>query len=100
MSGHSKWHNIQGRKNAQDAKRGKIFQKLSREIYMAAKNGGPDPSGNPNLRMIMDKAHANNMPKNNIQRAIKKLKATQKSTTTRLLMKAMPQVVLPSSSKH
>jgi len=72
MSGHSKWHNIQGRKNAQDAKRGKIFQKLSREIYMAAKNGGPDPSGNPNLRMIMDKAHANNMPKNNIQRAIKK----------------------------
>ncbi|MBA1393924.1 YebC/PmpR family DNA-binding transcriptional regulator, partial [Lactobacillus sp. XV13L] len=54
MSGHSKWHNIQGRKNAQDAKRGKIFQKLSREIYMAAKNGGPDPSGNPNLRMVMD----------------------------------------------
>ena len=72
MSGHSKWHNIQGRKNAQDAKRGKIFQKLSREIYMAAKNGGPDPSGNPNLRMVMDKAHANNMPKSNIDRAIKK----------------------------
>lgn len=47
MSGHSKWHNIQGRKNAQDAKRGKIFQKLSRELYMAAKQGGPDPSGNP-----------------------------------------------------
>lgn len=44
MSGHSKWHNIQGRKNAQDAKRGKVFQKLSREIYMAAKAGGPDPS--------------------------------------------------------
>ena len=43
MSGHSKWHNIQGRKNAQDAKRGKVFQKLSREIYMAAKSGGPDP---------------------------------------------------------
>ena len=46
MSGHSKWHNIQGRKNAQDAKRGKIFQKMSREIYMAAKAGGPDPSSN------------------------------------------------------
>lgn len=49
MSGHSKWHNIQGRKNAQDAKRGKVFQKLSREIYMAAKAGGPDPSMNPAL---------------------------------------------------
>lgn len=72
MSGHSKWHNIQGRKNAQDAKRGKIFQKLSREIYMAAKSGGPDPSGNPNLRLMIDKARSNNMPKDNIQRAIKK----------------------------
>ncbi|MBP2057873.1 YebC/PmpR family DNA-binding regulatory protein [Lactobacillus colini] len=72
MSGHSKWHNIQGRKNAQDAKRGKIFQKLSREIYMAAKSGGPDPSGNPSLRLVMDKARAANMPKSNIERAIKK----------------------------
>lgn len=72
MSGHSKWHNIQGRKNAQDAKRGKVFQKLSREIYMAAKSGGPYPSGNPTLRMVMDKARAANMPKTNIERAIKK----------------------------
>lgn len=72
MSGHSKWHNIQGRKNVQDAKRGKVFQKLSREIYMAAKSGGPDPSGNPTLRMVMDKARAANMPKTNIERAIKK----------------------------
>ncbi|WP_297818592.1 YebC/PmpR family DNA-binding transcriptional regulator [uncultured Lactobacillus sp.] len=72
MSGHSKWHNIQGRKNAQDAKRGKVFQKLSREIYMAAKSGGPDPSGNPSLRLVMDKARAANMPKTNIERAIKK----------------------------
>ncbi len=72
MSGHSKWHNIQGRKNAQDAKRGKVFQKLSREIYMAAKSGGTDPSGNPTLRMVMDKARAANMPKTNIERAIKK----------------------------
>lgn len=72
MSGHSKWHNIQGRKNAQDAKRGKIFQKLSREIYMAAKSGGPDPSGNPSLRLVLDKARSANMPKDNIQRAIKK----------------------------
>ena len=72
MSGHSKWHNIQGRKNEQEKKRGKIFQKLSREIYMAAKSGGPDPSGNPALRLVMDKARAANMPKDNIQRAIKK----------------------------
>ena len=72
MSGHSKWHNIQGRKNAQDAKRGKIFQKLSREIYMATKSGGPDPDGNPTLRMVIDKARSNNMPKDNIKRAIKK----------------------------
>lgn len=72
MSGHSKWHNIQGRKNAQDAKRGKVFQKLSREIYMAAKAGGPDPSMNPALRLVVDKAKAANMPNNNVERAIKK----------------------------
>ncbi len=72
MSGHSKWHNIQGRKNAQDAKRGKIFQKLSKEIYMAARNGDIDPTNNPALRLVMDKARSANMPKDNIQRAIKK----------------------------
>lgn len=72
MSGHSKWHNIQGRKNAQDAKRGKVFQKLSREIYIAAKAGGPDPSMNPALRLVVDKAKAANMPNDNVERAIKK----------------------------
>ncbi|MFT8459066.1 MAG: YebC/PmpR family DNA-binding transcriptional regulator [Liquorilactobacillus ghanensis] len=72
MSGHSKWNNIQGRKNAQDAKRGKIFQKLSREIYMAARSGGPDPDGNPQLRLMLDKARAANMPKDNVKRAIDK----------------------------
>ena len=72
MSGHSKWHNIQGRKNAQDSKRGKIFQKLSRELYMAAKGGDPDPANNPSLRLVTDKARAANMPKDNIERAIKK----------------------------
>ncbi|HEN1753491.1 TPA: YebC/PmpR family DNA-binding transcriptional regulator [Enterococcus faecium] len=72
MSGHSKWHNIQGRKNAQDAKRGKVFQKHSREIYMAAKAGGPDPSMNPALRLVVDKAKAANMPNDNVERAIKK----------------------------
>lgn len=72
MAGHSKWKNIQGRKNAQDAKRGKVFQKLSREIYVAAKSGGPDPDTNPSLRMILDKARSANMPNDNIQRALKK----------------------------
>lgn len=72
MSGHSKWHNIQGRKSAQDAKRGKIFQKLSRELYMAAKSGGADPDSNAALRLIVDKARAANMPKDNIKRALDK----------------------------
>lgn len=72
MSGHSKWNNIQGRKNAQDAKRGKIFQKLSREIYIAAKNGGADSASNPALRLALDKAKSANMPNDNVERAIKK----------------------------
>jgi len=72
MAGHSKWKNIQGRKNAQDAKRGKTFQKISREIYMAAKAGGPDPAMNPSLRLVVDKAKAANMPNENVERAIKK----------------------------
>ncbi|MGG5317528.1 YebC/PmpR family DNA-binding transcriptional regulator [Enterococcus sp. AZ072] len=75
MSGHSKWNNIQGRKNAQDAKRGKIFQKISREIYMAAKAGGPDSNINPALRLVMDKAKSANMPNDNMMRAIKKATA-------------------------
>lgn len=72
MSGHSKWHNIQGRKNAQDSKRGKIFQKISRELFMAAKGGDPDPANNAALRLVMDKARSANMPKDNIKRAIDK----------------------------
>ena len=76
MAGHSKWNNIQGRKNAQDSKRGKIFQKISREIYMAVKKGGPDPNMNPLLRMVMDKAKSSNMPNENIERAIKKGSST------------------------
>ncbi|MGO3170377.1 MAG: YebC/PmpR family DNA-binding transcriptional regulator [Bavariicoccus seileri] len=79
MSGHSKWNNIQGRKNAQDAKRGKVFQKLSREIYMAVKSGGPDPNANPSLRLAMDKAKANNMPNDNVKRAIDKGSNTNES---------------------
>ena len=72
MSGHSKWPNIQGRKNAQDAKRGKIFQKLARDLYTAAKAGGVDPDSNAGLRLVIDKAKAANMPKDNIQRALDK----------------------------
>ncbi|SDB96337.1 DNA-binding regulatory protein, YebC/PmpR family [Pelagirhabdus alkalitolerans] len=72
MAGHSKWKNIQRRKNAQDAKRGKIFMKAAKDIYVAAKEGGPDPEMNPALRLAVDKAKASNMPNENIDRAIKK----------------------------
>lgn len=72
MAGHSKWSNIKDRKGAQDKKRGKIFQKLVKEIYQAAKDGGPDPEINAALRLAMDKAKANNMPNDNVDRAIKR----------------------------
>ncbi|KAB7628292.1 YebC/PmpR family DNA-binding transcriptional regulator [Alkalilimnicola sp. S0819] len=72
MAGHSKWANIQHRKKAQDAKRGKIFTKLIREITVAARMGDPDPATNPRLRLAVDKALAANMPKDNIERAIKR----------------------------
>jgi YebC/PmpR family DNA-binding regulatory protein len=72
MAGHSKWANIQHRKGKQDAKRGKIFTRLIKEITVAAKMGGSDPAGNPRLRLAMDKAYANNMPKDNVERAIKR----------------------------
>ena len=72
MSGHSKWSTIKRRKGAVDAKRGKIFTKLIREIATAARMGGGDPEANPRLRLAMDKARAANMPKDNIQRAIQK----------------------------
>jgi len=72
MAGHSKWANIQHRKKAQDAKRGKIFTRLVREITVAAREGGGDPESNPRLRLAWDKANAANVPKENIERAIKK----------------------------
>ncbi|MHA7764932.1 YebC/PmpR family DNA-binding transcriptional regulator [Bacillus atrophaeus] len=72
MAGHSKWKNIQKRKNAQDSKRGKIFMKLAKELYVAAKQGGTDPESNANLRLVIDKAKGANMPNDNIDRAIKK----------------------------
>jgi YebC/PmpR family DNA-binding regulatory protein len=72
MAGHSKWKNIQRRKNAQDTKRGKVFMKLAKDIYVAAKEGGGDSETNPSLRLVVDKAKAANMPNENIDRAIKK----------------------------
>lgn len=72
MAGHSKWANIQHRKGRQDAKRSKMFSKLSKEITIAAKMGAPDPEFNPRLRLAIQAAKAQSMPKDNIERAIKK----------------------------
>ena len=72
MSGHSKWSTIKRKKGALDAERGKIFAKLAKEIYVAAKSGDADPTNNAALRMVIEKAKAENMPKSNIQNAIDK----------------------------
>ncbi len=72
MAGHSKWANIQHRKGRQDAKRGKIFTRLIKEITVAARLGGGDPNANPRLRLAIDKAYDNNMPKDNVERAVKR----------------------------
>jgi YebC/PmpR family DNA-binding regulatory protein len=72
MAGHSKWANIKHRKAASDAKRGKIFSRLIREITVAAKLGGSDPGSNPRLRLAVDKAMDNNIPKDTIERAAKR----------------------------
>jgi YebC/PmpR family DNA-binding regulatory protein len=72
MAGHSKWANIQHRKGAQDKKRGKLFTKLIREITVAARMGGGEPDSNPRLRVAIDKAKGQSMPKDNIERAVKR----------------------------
>jgi YebC/PmpR family DNA-binding regulatory protein len=72
MAGHSKWANIKHRKGAQDAKRGKVFTKIIKELTVAARIGGGDPDTNPRLRTAIDKAKQANMPKDNVDRAIKK----------------------------
>ncbi len=74
MAGHSKWKNNMHRKGAQDAKRGKIFQKLAKEIYVAAKDGDPNPETNAKLRAAIEKARQESMPKDNITRAIDRAK--------------------------
>jgi YebC/PmpR family DNA-binding regulatory protein len=72
MSGHSKWHTIKHKKGAADAKRGKIFTRLIKELTVAARSGGGDPDSNPRLRTIIAEAKANNMPRENIERAIRR----------------------------
>ncbi|MFQ5855754.1 MAG: YebC/PmpR family DNA-binding transcriptional regulator [Anaerolineae bacterium] len=72
MSGHSKWANIKHRKAAQDARRGKLFTRLAREITVAARDGGGDPEYNFTLRLAIDRAKAANMPSDNIERAVKR----------------------------
>ena len=74
MSGHSKWATIHRKKGELDAARGKVFQKLAKEIYVAAKSGSPDPDSNASLRMVIEKARGANMPKDNIEKAIQKAK--------------------------
>jgi YebC/PmpR family DNA-binding regulatory protein len=72
MAGHSRWANIQHRKGRQDAKRGKVFTKLIKEVSVAARLGGGDPGSNPRLRLALEKARAENLPSDNIQRAIQR----------------------------
>src|SRR5262245_42275787 len=72
MAGHSKWSKVKRFKGAIDAKRGKIFSKLSKEITIAAKTGGGDPNGNPRLRSAIQAARAQSMPNDNVERAIKR----------------------------
>ncbi|MGE5245321.1 MAG: YebC/PmpR family DNA-binding transcriptional regulator [Betaproteobacteria bacterium] len=72
MSGHSKWHTIKHKKGAADAKRGKVFTRIIKELTIAARNGGGDPDTNPRLRTIVAEAKANNMPRENIDRAIRR----------------------------
>src|SRR5690242_17292153 len=72
MSGHSKWHSIKHKKGAADAKRGKIFTRIIKELTIAARSGGGDPDSNPRLRTIVAEAKANNMPADNIKRAIRR----------------------------
>ena len=82
MSGHSKWSTIKRKKGAADAKRGAVFTRLTREIVMAAREGGSDPESNFRLRLAIDKARAENMPKDNIERGIRRGSGEDKDATT------------------
>ena len=96
MAGHSKWANIKHRKGAVDAKRGKVFTKLIKEITVAARLGGGDPAANPRLRSARAAAKSVNMPKDNVERGIKKVPVNWKGLTTRRYsMRAMAREELP-----
>lgn len=83
MAGHSKWANIRHRKAAQDAKRGKIFTKIIRELVVAAKSGGPNPEDNPALRSVIDKALGANMKRDTIDKAIAVVQVPEMAKTSR-----------------
>jgi transcriptional/translational regulatory protein YebC/TACO1 len=97
MAGHSQFKNIMHRKGRQDAVRSKVFSKMSREITVAAKGGGPDPAMNPRLRLAIQSARAENMPKDNIERAIKKAEAARRTPTRRCATRATAPAGWPSS---
>jgi YebC/PmpR family DNA-binding regulatory protein len=94
MSGHSKWSTIKRKKGAADAKRGAIFTRLSREIVMAAREGGGDPDSNFRLRLAVDKARSENMPKDNIERAIRRGSGEDKDAA------AFEQIVYEGYAPH
>ena len=97
MSGHSKFANIKHKKEKNDAKKGKIFTVIGRELVMAVKAGGPDPNNNSKLRDVIAKAKANNMPNDTIERGSKKQQVLIPQTTTRkLYMKDMVRTALLS----
>ena len=91
MSGHSKWATIHRKKGELDAARGKVFQKIAKEIYVAAKGTNGNPDDNPGLRAVLEKARSNNMPKDNIQKAIEKAAGTADSAN-------LKQIILSSDS--
>lgn len=100
MSGHSKWSTIKRKKGAEDAKRAKIFTRIARDIAVAAKEGGGDESSNPRLKLAIAKAKSENMPKDNIERAIARGTGKLKeSNWRRSLTKPMDMKASPSSSK-
>jgi transcriptional/translational regulatory protein YebC/TACO1 len=100
MAGHSQFKNIMHRKGRVDAVRSKVFSKLAREITVAAKMGMPDPNMNPRLRAAILAARAENMPKDNIERAIKKSQGGDARTTTRFATRATARVAPRSSSRR
>jgi transcriptional/translational regulatory protein YebC/TACO1 len=100
MAGHSQFKNIMHRKGRQDAVRAKMFSKLSKEITVAAKMGGPDIDSNPRLRLAVQNAKAQSMPKDNIQRAINKSQGGDGDDYERSAMRATAPVAWRSSSRR